>query len=298
MVSPISEFESLIALGGYFKPDDFAILQLAGPDAKKFLQNYTTNDVNLLANGQAQFTCFLNRKGTLVATALLWKINEHDYLFLLEAAKLAALSEHLKTFLLFSDCELKDLSCSYDYFIVIGPKEIPSPNLGHVSEYYQLRTGQILIPKNESQVFESSLELNLHTLLTLNDLRVWAAIPKDGVDIRDAQLVHEMGLDLSHVNFNKGCYLGQETVARVQSRGHVNKIFAQLELSAPCNRATPIDVLLNDKMVGQMTSLASYRKQLPLALGSIKLDALSQIKQCQLAGLYDIKLDLKKRAPD
>jgi folate-binding protein YgfZ len=98
-------------------------------------------------------------------------------------------------------------------------------------------------------------------------LRVEAGIPLYGVDFAEDNLLLEVGLDHA-VSFSKGCYLGQEVVERIRSRGHVNKKLSGLflETSKPANQGSSIEA--NGKSVGTITSsVISPRLNRPIALG-------------------------------
>jgi folate-binding protein YgfZ len=107
---------------------------------------------------------------------------------------------------------------------------------------------------------------------TLEVLRLEAGIPVYGVDITEENLLLETGLD-SHVSFTKGCYLGQEIVERVRSRGHINRKLCGLLINstAPAVRGDPIRA--DDKQVGAITSsVTSPRLGRAIALGYVHRD--------------------------
>ena len=105
-----------------------------------------------------------------------------------------------------------------------------------------------------------------------NILRIEAGIPRYGVDFTEDNLLLEVGLDHA-VSFSKGCYLGQEVVERIRSRGHVNKKLVGLFLEGQAS-ANPGDAIVHaDKPVGSITSsVHSPALGQPIALGYVNRD--------------------------
>jgi folate-binding protein YgfZ len=114
-------------------------------------------------------------------------------------------------------------------------------------------------------------------LQAVEALRVFEAIPLYGVDLNDRDLAQETA-QMRAVNFSKGCYLGQEIVERIRSRGKVHRQFRQFALhGAP--GGLPLDLRSGDQSVGRITSTASLASAgLPgiLALGFVRLEALER----------------------
>ncbi len=105
----------------------------------------------------------------------------------------------------------------------------------------------------------------------IESLRLEAGTPLYGVDISVENLPQEIARDTQAINFKKGCYLGQETVARIDALGHVNKLL--LLVKFPASAAIPVgtELLAGDKVVGRVTSAAwSPQHQAMLALGYVR----------------------------
>jgi folate-binding protein YgfZ len=117
-------------------------------------------------------------------------------------------------------------------------------------------------------------------------LRVLEAIPLYGVDLNDRDLPQETGQTRA-LNFSKGCYLGQEIVERIRSRGKVNRQFRQFELQGSRPHSLPLDLRSNDQSVGRITSTASLSSAgLPqiLALGFIRIEVLERNQELAYDG--------------
>ena len=103
-------------------------------------------------------------------------------------------------------------------------------------------------------------------------LRVEAGVPRYGVDFSEENLLLEVGLN-NAVSFTKGCYLGQEVVERIRSRGHVNKMLVGLVLNGPDPARPGETIFAADKEVGNVTSsVRSPTLGRPIALGYVHRD--------------------------
>jgi folate-binding protein YgfZ len=107
--------------------------------------------------------------------------------------------------------------------------------------------------------------------VAVESARLEAGIPLFGRDITGDNLPQEIGRDSRAISFTKGCYLGQETVARIDALGHVNRQLVGLRLAGESVPAAGAPLLAGDKEVGQITSAAwSPALQAPLALGMVR----------------------------
>ena len=105
-------------------------------------------------------------------------------------------------------------------------------------------------------------------------IRVEAAWPLWGVDFDGSNLAQEVGRDATAISFRKGCYLGQETVARIDALGHVNKKLIQVRFSGGDAPAVGAELSADGQTVGRVTSAAwSPRRQSPVALAMVKRGA-------------------------
>jgi folate-binding protein YgfZ len=105
-----------------------------------------------------------------------------------------------------------------------------------------------------------------------NTLRIEAGIPRYGIDFNEDNLLLEVGLDHA-VSFNKGCYLGQEVVERIRSRGHVNRKLCGLSLDGQTPAESGDVIQVDGKEIGRVTSsVDSPRLKRPIALGYLQKD--------------------------
>jgi tRNA-modifying protein YgfZ len=105
----------------------------------------------------------------------------------------------------------------------------------------------------------------------LNSVRLECGTPWFGHDYDDKQIPHEAGLEHSHINYEKGCYTGQEIVERVRSRGHVNRRLAELRFIAAVAPAPGTKLLYGGNEIGNVTSAGfSPRLGQPIGLGYLR----------------------------
>ena len=105
----------------------------------------------------------------------------------------------------------------------------------------------------------------------LEVLRIEAAVPKWGVDMDESTIPNEAGLEARAINYDKGCYIGQETIARIKTYGHVNRRLVQMVIGGESVPARGDTILAEGREVGQVTSaVRSSRLGKPLALGYVR----------------------------
>jgi folate-binding protein YgfZ len=116
---------------------------------------------------------------------------------------------------------------------------------------------------------------NLSNAAHWNSVRIAARLPLYGQDITTENLPQELARDKLAISFTKGCYLGQEPIARIDALGHVNKLLVGLRAVQPITAEVklPIEVMFEGKTIGKITSLASgesHAADVPTALGIVR----------------------------
>lgn len=209
-------------------------VRVQGPGAEDFLQRMLSNDVS----GEACEALLLTPKARVVAPLLVWRRGENDFLLLTEPE----LGETVRTALLrarfASRCEI-ELE-EHSSAIVFGEAEgIPNADYG-------VAAVEVLDEPLEPTLGEEELEV----------LRIRAGTPRYGREIDDRVLPAEAGLDLRAISFTKGCYPGQEPIARLRHRGHANRGLRVLALEGEEVPAYDAEVVHGGKAVGRVTSAA------------------------------------------
>lgn len=277
------------------------VYQVSGPEAVKFLNSYVTQDIQKLAEGRVAPAAFLTQKGKLISEVRVLR-RAGRFLLLFPKAYGAKVSEHLATFLLFANVEWSRTE-DWSHFALIGPgaPKLIESLLGtglegeadalhtasfqdqelllFASERFGRPGWELLVPAQAAAAWRQKMEgWKQQGLLaeadpqTLDILRIEAGLPAMGLDMSEDNLVAEVGLDASATSFNKGCYLGQETTARVQSRGHVNRKLARLRWEGPFP-SLPAELFQGDKKVGTLSSAAESPKAGYIGLGTVALAA-------------------------
>jgi folate-binding protein YgfZ len=212
-----------------------AYVRVKGPDAEDFLQRMVSNDVTQSELFEA---LLLTAKARLVAPLRIWRRGTDDFLLLTEPE----LGEAVRTTLLRARFAAK---C-----------EIETEE--HTST---------LVWNGDFAQAEELIDSGVEATVDADDverLRIEAGVPAWGKELDASILPAEAGLDETHISFTKGCYPGQEPIARLHYRGHVNRRLRVLDVET----AEPgQDILLVGKVVGRVTSAVPG-----VALGYVRVE--------------------------
>ena len=211
------------------RPRDYVALR--GPDARDYLQRMVSNDVE-------QAPCqalLLTPKGRVIAPLVVVQRGEEDYLLLTEEGLGDAVRSTLLRSRFAAKCEI-ELE-EHTSLIVFGAGEgIPNSEYGTPA----------------AEVLDVTPPAELTADEELERLRIEAGTPRWGREIDDRVLPAEAGLTETHVSFTKGCYPGQEPIARLHYRGKANRGLRVLSVEGSPEPET--EVLHGDKVVGRITS--------------------------------------------
>jgi folate-binding protein YgfZ len=210
---------------------DRAYVRVSGPDAGDYLQRMVSNDVEALAVGESCPALLLTAKARVIAPVVVWRRGDEDFLVLTEPDLGEPVRALLARMKLRARCEVEPEQ--HESVLVFGGEGIDSGFPGAV---------EVLDSAVEPTLGPDELELR----------RIAAGLPRWGREIDDLILPAEAGLDATHVSFTKGCYPGQEPVARLHYRGHPNRTLRTLDLAD----LPPYDAELvyEGKVVGRVTS--------------------------------------------
>jgi tRNA-modifying protein YgfZ len=222
-----------------------AYVRVRGPDAADFLQRMVSNDVLAGASCEA---LLLTPKARVIAPLVVWRRGEDDFLLLTEPELGETVRAHLTRMRVASRCEV-ELEQHTSTIVLGGAEGIPTGDYG-VPAVEALDSGVEASPVDEE----------------LERLRILARTPRWGAEIDDSVLPAEAGLDERAISFEKGCYPGQEPIARLRYRGHANRGLRVLEVEG----AQPGDEIRDgEKVVGRVTSavrdvaLGYVRREVP-----------------------------------
>jgi len=236
----------------------------SGEDRLRLLHAMTTNQVKELQPGQGCYAFFLNPQGRILADANLFILPDR-ILIDVEPETGGPLYQHLDKFIIADDVTLEDASESLTAIGVEGPKAaevlaamgapIPDAPYSHLDW-----DGRIVARVNATgepgfRIFGWKLTHTPADAESIRVVRLEHAKPRYGEDIFDTTLPQET--QQTHaLNFNKGCYIGQEIVERIRSRGHVNRLLVGLRIDATEAPAAGSKLSVDSSEVGEITSAA------------------------------------------
>jgi tRNA-modifying protein YgfZ len=225
-----------------------AFVRAAGPDAADYLERMLSNEVEALGIGESCEALLLSPKGRVIAPMRVVRRAEDDFLLLTEPEVGEQVRGELVRMRFAAKVEIEPEE--HRSYLLLGDENGGVPN-----DEYGVAASEILDadpPSDLPRLGEDELEA----------LRIEAGTPRFGKEIDETVLPAEAGLDRSHISFTKGCFPGQEPIARLHYRGHPNRGLRVLEVE----ESEPGDELVwEGKVVGRITSAVPGR-----ALGYVR----------------------------
>ena len=211
-----------------------SFVRVAGPDAEDYLQRMVSNDVAALSVGDRCEALLLTPKSRVIAPLVVLRRGEEDFLLLTEPELGERVRAELTRFRFAAKTEIEPEE--HESWVVLGGDEVLD----------ERPPGEEV----DAEVYER--------------WRVEAGIPRWGRELDESILPAEAGLTETHVSFTKGCYPGQEPIARLHYRGKVNRRLRRLVLEG---EPSADELVLDGKVVGRITSRADGR-----ALGYVRTE--------------------------
>ena len=228
---------------------DQGLIRVSGEDAASFLHNLLTNDITHLAEGQARHAGLCTAKGRLIASFLIWREGS-DYLLQLSADILPGILKKLSMFVLRSKVKLADVSGERALIGVVGGQVGPVEPMRTASyrggTAIRLDANRCVLAVPTVEVANIASELGTLTLGQLNDwhlAEIAAGIPRIVAATQEAfvpQMVNYEMAAIGGVSFQKGCYPGQEIVARTHYLGKIKRRMYRASLDAPVAPGTDV----------------------------------------------------------
>jgi folate-binding protein YgfZ len=224
-------------------------VRVSGPDSGDFLERMLSNEVLSLGPGAVRSALLLTPKSRIVAPLRVVREKEDDFLLITELELAEVVATNLLRARFAANCEV--VVVPYHGYLRLGPGDDGIPNADYGVEAYESWTED---------------EVDAATPDDLEALRIETGTPVWGKELDESVLPAEAGLDETHVSFTKGCYPGQEPIARLHYRGRPNRRLRRLEVES----AQPGDeIVLDGKAVGRVTStvpgkaLGYVRREVP-----------------------------------
>lgn len=249
-----------------------ALWKLTGNDRVRYLNGQVTNDVKKLAPGHALYAAVSNAKGKFSGDCFISAAT--DALWIDAPLELReSLDLRLQKYLIADDAELVDVTEEWRGYHLFMPTPVePRPDDVNGRWIQNARFGltgmDVWINPHTTITWRDSLDVPDDVVETL---RLEHGLAKWGVDMTEENLPPEAGLDRYGISYTKGCYLGQETIARIKSIGHVNKSLLVLRSDTAEAPAPGTELRAGDKAVGTVTS-SGYSPTLEkgIALGYVQ----------------------------
>ena len=303
-----AEHAALHAAAGVLDLSFRSRLCLTGADRAKFLHGQVTNDVTGLNIGEGCYAALVNAKGRMETDLNIYRLSD-ELLLDFEPGYSQSISQRLEKYVIAADVQVVDAAPHYGLLSVQGPKAVEvvkqlnlgtSPptglmtfvcakdvTLGEIYVMNQPRAGtngfDLFVPSPALGAVADKLIAAAKTIggracgwHAIETARIEAAIPRYGHDMDETNLAPEAGIEARAISYTKGCYIGQEVIARVRTYGQVAKALRGLRLADDL-KILPAkgDKLFKDsKEVGYLTSaIASPTLKANIALGYVRREA-------------------------
>jgi folate-binding protein YgfZ len=277
-----AEYELLLEDAGLVDRSERAKLRLTGAEAAEFLQGQVTNDVEALAPGEGCYAALLNHKGKLRADMRV--LRGPDWLWIdAELPGKRPLEHTVETYSLGRDVRWEDLTEERSILSLVGPRVRERLDPAPPAEEHAFVEGEhglyvatdvgvdVICASADAEAVRDALGVESVDEATAECLRVESGRPRLGLDMDGDTIPQEAGINERAVSFTKGCYVGQETVARLHYRGKPNRHLRGLRLSEPAETGDPI--VLGERELGHVGSACVSPRLGPIALAIVRREA-------------------------
>ncbi|HEV7562801.1 MAG TPA: glycine cleavage T C-terminal barrel domain-containing protein [Solirubrobacterales bacterium] len=265
------------------------VIAVTGPDAAEYLQGQLTNDVEALEPGDGQYAALLDRKGHMQSDMRVLRLGAEEILMDTEGVAREAVLKHLTMYSVGRDVAVADASDERVILSLIGPRSVEIAGTAALPENAceetrvagvaclaaGSREGIDLIAAvadrerlREALVEAGAVEVSAEAA---EILRIEVGRPRFGAEMGAGTMPAEAGIVEDAVSFTKGCYIGQETVARLHYKGRPNRHLRGLKLSAPAEPGAPLRI--GEKEVGRLGSAGVSPALGPIGLAILRREA-------------------------
>ena len=269
---------------------DRACLLVTGPDGAEYLQGQLTNDIEALDPGQGCYAALLDRKGHLSSDMRVLRLDNGDLWIDLEPVAAEAVLKHLRTYSIGREVQIEDVTDSWAVASLIGPRS------GELSGFEGLgpEHAQRFRRWDGADVLGVATDVGIDLIAKAGDaealeaavasagavrvseeaaeiIRVESGRPRFGLEMGSEHMPAEAGIVERAVDFEKGCYIGQEPVARLHYRGKPNRTLRGLRLSVAASHGDALH--LGEKEVGTIGTSCLSPAHGPIALAIVRREA-------------------------
>jgi folate-binding protein YgfZ len=267
-----------------------AALLVSGPDAAEYLQGQLTNDTEALEPERGCYAALLDRKGHLSSDMRVLRLENGDVWLDLEPGAAEVVLKHLRTYSIGREVEIADVTDSWAIVSLIGPRSAELSGFEGLGPEYAQRFRQW----DGTDVLGVATDVGIDLIVNAGDaatvkgalvaagavqvsdeaaeiIRVESGRPRFALDMGPEHMPAEAGIVERAVDFEKGCYIGQEPVARLHYRGKPNRTLRGLRLSAPAAQGDPL--VRGEKEVGTIGTSCISPAHGPIALAILRREA-------------------------
>ncbi len=298
-IGPVTETAIPVELDGQYRAlreeagflvRERAAMLVTGPDAAEYLQGQLTNDIEALEPGRGCYAALLDRKGHLASDLRILRLENGDLRLDLEPAPASGVLKHLRTYSIGREVEIEDVTDRWAVISLIGPRAGELSGFDGLGPEHAQRSRRW----DGTDVLGVATDLGVDLIVKAEDAaalaealgaagavavsgevaevaRVESGRPRFGLDMGPEHMPAEAGIVERAVDFEKGCYIGQEPVARLHYRGKPNRTLRGLRLSAPAEHGDSLH--LGDREVGVIGTASLSPAHGPIALAIVRREA-------------------------
>lgn len=280
-----------------FAGSGYGTISIEGTEQKSWLNGLVTCDVTKVTESVGAYGLAVVKVGRIITD--LWIVDAGDKLLVgLPREKVEPLREHLEQYLMMEDAVHEDASGSYAWAFAHGPRaaEIAAsvaPKHGGFAasvDVTGLGGAAMVVPPDalkaslDDFVATGGEDVALGSDEAWDALRIQRHLPRFGVDFDEKTYPQEASLEKLAVSFQKGCYLGQEVICRLEMRGHVSRKLVPLSLEGAEAPERGAEVKADGRSVGQVTSATSDEKGGAIALAMLRYAYAEPGKKVEVGG--------------
>jgi folate-binding protein YgfZ len=290
---PVAEYEALRTDAAVVDRSVGGFVCVAGRDARTFLDSLVSQDLGPLADGQGAHSLLLQPQGKLTADFRLLQLAADDFWLDTDVGVGALLAAGLNRFKIRVQVDVVDVTSEHARISVRGPHAVarvgevlgvavPDELHAHVGwrNARVVRADWPDLPGVDVLGRRGDVETAWDTLVgagvaragldALEALRVEIGVPRQGHELDEKTIPQEAFLERDAVSFTKGCFLGQELVCRIDTRGHVNRLLRGLLVEGDRLPAVGAEVAADDHAVGRITTVARSPRLGVIALAFLR----------------------------
>jgi folate-binding protein YgfZ len=282
-----SDYRTATEACGLLDRSERGKLALTGREAKSFLQGQVTNDVEALSSGEGCYAAFLTPKGKMLGDLRILDAGD-EILLDTERVALQELFNMIRRFSIGFDVELHKRTLESGLLSLLGPESEAVAGGGGLGELEHSNSA-VTVGGIQTRAIRTDLGIDLLCdAANVDGLRAALGVaavseavaecprvergrPRFGVDLDDTVIPQEAGLNERAVSFTKGCYVGQETVARLHYRGKPNRHLRGLRLTEVTQ--TGDELTYDGRAVGRLGSVALSPRFGPIGLAIVRREA-------------------------